>query len=127
MRTRTAAQQKISRLYHYQPFDATRLARIFTEGTIYCSNPRDFNDPWDCKPGMELTVLPERDVPGLKPFERVDDFAGCDVGECLAQDIRESAERVPVSLMVAVLEDEGEDGMFHMLVSFGHLRFDVSV
>lgn len=57
MRTQTAAQQRILRLYHYQPFDATRLARIFTEKTIYCSNPRDLNDPWDCKPCFSKALL----------------------------------------------------------------------
>jgi hypothetical protein len=46
MKTKTAAELHVERLYHYQGFDRPeRLARIFTEGTIYFSKPGDFNDP----------------------------------------------------------------------------------
>jgi hypothetical protein len=62
MRTQTAAQQRVHRFYHCQPFDMARLARIFTERTICCSNPEDFNDPWDCKPCFSKTLL--HDVAG---------------------------------------------------------------
>lgn len=34
-----------------------RLARIFTENTIYYSNPKDFNDPWDCRPCFSKEAL----------------------------------------------------------------------
>jgi hypothetical protein len=57
MRTKPAAQQRIPRLYHYQPLNVVRLARIFTDRTIYCSNPKDFNDPWDCKPCFSRALL----------------------------------------------------------------------
>jgi hypothetical protein len=57
MKTRTAAEQHIRSLFHYQPFDAVRLARIFTENTLYCSNPTDFNDPWDCRPFFSKAIL----------------------------------------------------------------------
>jgi hypothetical protein len=57
MRTQTAAQQRIRRLYHYQPFDLTRLTRTIVERTIYCSNPAHFNDPWDCKPCFSKSFL----------------------------------------------------------------------
>jgi len=51
MKTKTSAEQGITYLYHYENFDdPTQLARILTENRIYCSNPNDFNDPWDCKP-----------------------------------------------------------------------------
>jgi hypothetical protein len=55
----TAAALKISRLYHYTPFNDVRLARVFREGTLYCSNPQDFNDPWDCRPCFSKSVLNE--------------------------------------------------------------------
>ena len=58
MKTKTAAELHIERLYHYQGFDRPeRLARIFTEGTIYFSKPRDFNDPWDCRPFFNKSEL----------------------------------------------------------------------
>jgi Protein of unknown function (DUF2971) len=51
MKTKTAAEQQVRSLYHYQAFDdPTRLAQILTTGSIYCSNPKAFNDPWDCRP-----------------------------------------------------------------------------
>jgi hypothetical protein len=55
--TKTAAERRIRRLYHYQPFHADRFARIFTECTIYCSNPKDFNDPWDCRACFSKLLL----------------------------------------------------------------------
>ncbi len=70
--------------------------------------------------GEGRTELPERKVLRLKPLERVDNFAGGDVGECRAEDIRETRQCVCLSLVVAVLEYEGEDGMFDMLVSVSH-------
>lgn len=58
MKTITAAALRIKRLCHYQPFDKPeRLARMFTEGTIYFSRPRDFNDPWDCRPCFSKSGL----------------------------------------------------------------------
>jgi len=58
VKTKTAAQQRIQSLYHYQTLDdPARLARIFTEGTIFCSNPKDFNDPWDCRPYFSKAML----------------------------------------------------------------------
>ena len=51
MKTKTAAEQRIRRLYHYQAFDdPARLGRILTDHALYCSNPKDFNDPWDYNP-----------------------------------------------------------------------------
>ena len=58
MKTKTAAALGIKCLYHYQSFDnPDRLARIFTEGTLYFSMPRDFNDPWDCRPFFNKSAL----------------------------------------------------------------------
>lgn len=58
MKTKTAAALGIKRLYHYQSVEKPELlARIFTEGTLYFSNPKDFNDPWDCRPCYTKAIL----------------------------------------------------------------------
>lgn len=58
MKTKTAAALGIKRLYHYQSFEKPeRLARVFTDGTLYFSMPRDFNDPWDCRPFYNKSAL----------------------------------------------------------------------
>lgn len=58
MKTRTATVLGIKRLYHYQSFEIPdRIARIFTDGTLYFSRPRDFNDPWDCRPFFNKSAL----------------------------------------------------------------------
>jgi hypothetical protein len=58
---RYAGQAGISRLYHYQDFQpgvlTDRLVDILQNHRIYCSNPADFNDPWDCKPYFDPTLL----------------------------------------------------------------------
>jgi len=54
---RTAYQNKIPRLYHWQRFDADRFAQQLRNCTVYCSSPRDFNDPWDCRPFFNTDLL----------------------------------------------------------------------
>jgi hypothetical protein len=55
-----APEQRIRSLYHYQAFDDPgRLARILIDGAVYCSNPKDFNDPWDCRPCFSKKLLDE--------------------------------------------------------------------
>ena len=58
MKTKSAAALGIKHLYHYQTFEKPeRLARMFTDGTLYFSQPRDFNDPWDCRPFFNKSAL----------------------------------------------------------------------
>src|SRR5437016_9779480 len=57
MKSRTATQNKIPLLYHWQRFDAARFEQQLRDGTIYCSNPKDFNDPWDCRPFFNTDLL----------------------------------------------------------------------
>lgn len=58
MKFKTAAELSIDKLFHYTSFTKPeRLARVFTEKTIYCSNPNDFNDPWDCRPCFNKETL----------------------------------------------------------------------
>jgi hypothetical protein len=53
----TAIDRGLERLYHWQPFDPARLEVILREKKIYCSNPVDFNDPWDCRPYFNTEIL----------------------------------------------------------------------
>jgi hypothetical protein len=63
---RSAGQLSIPTLYHYQDFDPNssdehlgRLVDILTNHRIWCSNPANFNDPWDGKPYFDPTLLDE--------------------------------------------------------------------
>ena len=58
MKFKTATELNIDSLFHYTSFTRPeRLARVFTEKSIYCSNPKNFNDPWDCRPCFNKEVL----------------------------------------------------------------------
>lgn len=48
-------------LYKYRKFDLFSL-KMLTNGTVYFSDPRNFNDPLDCKP----EILPDEDVNRLE-------------------------------------------------------------
>lgn len=37
-------------VYHYQAYNEQFLSKFLSEQFIFCSDPRTFNDPWDCKP-----------------------------------------------------------------------------
>jgi hypothetical protein len=58
---RVAGQTGLTSLYHYQAFQpdlhTDRLADILRNHRVYCSNPGDFNDPWDCKPYFDPVLL----------------------------------------------------------------------
>ncbi len=62
---RSAGQLNIPSLYHYQDFDPNnshdlgRLTDILTNHRIWCSNPANFNDPWDGKPYFDPALLDE--------------------------------------------------------------------
>ena len=58
----TAATMGLDRLYHYQPFDPVRLSKIILDKVLYFSNPGDFNDPWDCRPWLNVGDLADPDV-----------------------------------------------------------------
>lgn len=49
-----AGSLKIPVLYHYQPFIEDRFRSIVESDLIYFSNPKDFNDPWDCRPWFRV-------------------------------------------------------------------------
>lgn len=39
-----------ARLYHYQTFDPAHLESVLRDRKVYCADPNNLNDPWDCKP-----------------------------------------------------------------------------
>ena len=53
----TAYNDGIDRLYHWEPFNEEYLRRLLGSHTIYCTDPADFNDPWDCKPCFNTDLL----------------------------------------------------------------------
>lgn len=53
----TAAECRLEYLYHWQPANLGRLEVTLRRGTIYCSRPSDFNDPWDCRPFFNTELL----------------------------------------------------------------------
>ena len=74
METRDAGMNGIRSLYHYQRFDAARLERLLATNSIYLSDTKGFDDPWDCRPCFDLTRLddPTFYQRQVEYFERVD-------------------------------------------------------
>jgi hypothetical protein len=59
-----AAKAEFARLYHYQPFKSEYLVDLLRQKRIHCSDPSSLNDPWDCRPWFDLSVIdsdPERE------------------------------------------------------------------
>lgn len=49
-----AGSLKIPILYRYQLFAEDRLRQLVENDLIYFSNPKGFNDPWDCRPWFSV-------------------------------------------------------------------------
>lgn len=47
------------KLYKYRVFNKDRLHDLLEEQTMYCSRPSAFNDPFDCRIGVDLQSLTE--------------------------------------------------------------------
>ena len=47
----------IKSLYHYEKFRADRLSATLRDQRIYCSDPSNLNDPWDCFPTLDPEPL----------------------------------------------------------------------
>jgi hypothetical protein len=65
LKQKSAPRLGVERLYRFQPFDAARLALALGMRVLRASNPRYFNDPFDCSPLLSSESLPP---------EAVDDF-----------------------------------------------------
>src|SRR5215510_711247 len=72
-RYRSALDNGVDRLYHYQRFDEEHLENTIVRDLVRFTRPSSFNDPWDCKPVFSLYGLPScgprclrNAVPGLK-------------------------------------------------------------
>jgi hypothetical protein len=63
MKTKTAGELGIQRLYNYPTFNPDnpkhheRLRQTLLENKVYCSSPKGFNDPWDCRPCFNEKLL----------------------------------------------------------------------
>jgi Protein of unknown function (DUF2971) len=57
MRLSIAKMTGVTYLYHYQRFKPDRLATTLLEHKVHCAGPRDFNDPWDCRPCYDESIL----------------------------------------------------------------------
>ncbi|HEY6346539.1 MAG TPA: DUF2971 domain-containing protein [Bryobacteraceae bacterium] len=59
---RTAFQNDIALLYHYEKFNLEYLATILQKNIIHCSDPKNLNDPWDCKPVFDPHALDDPEI-----------------------------------------------------------------
>jgi len=57
-RYRTALDNRIDRLFHYQPYRLEFLENTIRHGLVRFARASEFNDPWDCKPSF---FVPEDD------------------------------------------------------------------
>jgi hypothetical protein len=78
MRLRIAKMMSIAYLYHYQRFKPDWLKTTVHDFKMHCPGPRDFNDPWDCRPNYDYSIL---DDPAIYDehvafFDRVDRNCG---------------------------------------------------
>jgi hypothetical protein len=64
----------LGHLYHYQRFKTEWLERIVHDSKVHCAGPRDFNDPWDCRPCYGQSILDdsEKYIEHVAFFDRVD-------------------------------------------------------
>ncbi len=53
-RYRSALDNGVDRLYHYQRFDEEHLENTIVRDLVRFTRPSSFNDPWDCKPVFSI-------------------------------------------------------------------------
>jgi len=53
VKSRYVGQTEFKKLYHYENFKAEHLSAMLRDMRIHCSNPANFNDPWDCDPWFD--------------------------------------------------------------------------
>ena len=54
---RTVIQAGVPTLFHYQPLRLEYVSDVLLQHRIKFSDPRTFNDPWDCRPRFSKSVL----------------------------------------------------------------------
>jgi hypothetical protein len=59
---RTAFQDGLPALYHYEKFNAGHLATTLRDKIIHCAKSASLNDPWDCKPAFDPHSLDDPKV-----------------------------------------------------------------
>src|SRR5712692_6523756 len=62
----TALSSGIERLYHYEKFNPDHLRDTLLNQRVHCSDPLNLNDPWDCRPWFDESVLD--DLRALEEF-----------------------------------------------------------
>src|SRR5580704_921719 len=74
MRLQIAKMMGISHLHHYQRFKPDWLEMTMHNIKVHCAGPRDFNDPWDCRPCYDGSILDDPTVymEHVDFFDRVD-------------------------------------------------------
>jgi hypothetical protein len=53
-RYRTALDNGIDRLFHYQPYKLKFIENTIKRGIVRFARASEFNDPWDCKPSFHV-------------------------------------------------------------------------
>jgi Protein of unknown function (DUF2971) len=62
MRLQVAKMNGLGHLYHYQRFKTEWLETIVHDSKMHCAGPRDFNDPWDCRPCYDQSILDDPEI-----------------------------------------------------------------
>lgn len=53
----TAKQSDFQSFYHYQRFNRDHLTVMLRDQKLFCSDPHNVNDPWDCKPWFDYRPI----------------------------------------------------------------------
>lgn len=53
---KTAVEEGVKKLYHYQGANLQHLRDTLVNRRVHFSNPKNFNDPWDCNPYFEPAI-----------------------------------------------------------------------
>jgi hypothetical protein len=61
-RRRRIAETEFTRLYHYEKFKAEHLSSALRDMRLHCSDPANFNDPWDCDPWFDEKSLENPEI-----------------------------------------------------------------
>jgi hypothetical protein len=54
---RTAIQEGVAKLYHYQASQLEYLKDTLSNNRVHLSNPQNVNDPWDCQPCFDTSIV----------------------------------------------------------------------